>query len=68
MGRSIRELEQYILLAKKHGITTMSVDGISFALPKAYEAPVGELKEEKMPTDEDLMFYSSEVIEENPES
>jgi len=68
LGRSIRELEQYIVLAKKYGITTMSVDGVSFTLPKVIESPVGELKEEKMPSDEDLLFYSSEVNEETPES
>lgn len=63
---TIKELEEYIKLAKKHKLKTMHIGEIAFELrspmPRGPRGVTqGEIKMEgQMPSDEDMLFYSSE--------
>lgn len=63
----IKELESVLKIAKKYGVTRLTIPGMSFELKGSGNVvPVSpQLQpQEKAPTDEELLFWSAPQIEE----
>lgn len=66
---TVKELEAYIILAKKHKLQSMHIGEIAFILREptkrqstraVTQGAIAPTIEESMPSDQDMLYYSSE--------